>query len=252
MRNLSQKALKLRKNLSICTQWIVKFYDLNFTNFSISQQEFSRILKSLKKIFCYSHSSDGLSDLPITNGENVIMYTLNRKHWERSEKKKLIELWNKIDSVSLIALQLRRSTSSVRIQASRLGLRRRRRMSSQQLAIEWTEKNCKLLEKYIPLVTDDSGRIRIVELANLLNRNIDATIDKLKEKFGSERELFMNISVTGMEETGRSTMAKRRTRGNMQRQRICKTCSSKFWSKGLRNKICNRCRSANASGSSKW
>ena len=183
------------------------------------------------------------------------MTNVRRKNWENEDSEALIRAWDDIGSITILAILLNRSSSSVQTQASRLGLPRRKD-GLQKHRKRWSRSEERLLDKSIDLNTDDAGRVHIYEIAKEMNRSVDAIANKLLDKFGDE-ELLAEILLIPQEirdklkspkaRTGERQYAKqgevRDTRAKP-KMRDCMTCRSPFWSEGAHNRICDKCKRA--------
>lgn len=182
------------------------------------------------------------------------MGDFGRRDWEDGHIQALLDMWPRVMSIVLIALELKRSTSSVQTMASRKNLPRRTE-GNERHRRKWTPEDIAKLRDSLRTNTDQDGMVLICEIADEVGRSIDAVASKLGEfdEFGSERALFEKIRVT------------RKTFGNAQPQaepakgtdtrkigkkRPCMTCSEIFWSEGAHNRMCSKCK--RDEGGSEW
>ena len=170
------------------------------------------------------------------------MNKLNRKRWSEAENGELINLWREIPSITVIAIRMKRTRASIRVQASRLKLPRRHRMDSEQRVNDWTKQHEMEFVEQLARFTNQSGLIHIEDIAHSIKRSVDAVFDKLLVTYGSERNLFKLIVVTETGLRGSRTDWSRVKSVERQRERNCITCKKLFWSKGFHNRMCNQCR----------
>lgn len=169
-----------------------------------------------------------------------------RKPWDAEATNALIDMWEVVSSIVLIALALDRTTSSVQTQASRRGLPRRNEANERHRR-KWTPEDLKLLDKTVDRHTNENGEIFICEIADDMKRSIDAVVEKLKEIYGSEEELFPKLKVTAVIGGASSSAQKKNidTR-KLAKTRECMTCRRPFWSEGAHNRICQPCKKEEA------
>ena len=169
-----------------------------------------------------------------------------RRLWDVQDSNALINMWDRVSSIVLIALELNRTTSSVQTQASRRGLPRRNEANERHRR-KWTPEDLRLLETTLDKHTTADGEIYICEIAEDMKRSIDAVAAKLVEMFGSEEELFPKLKVTveigGAPKENPLKSSKRR---NEPGTRDCMTCKRPFWSEGWGNRICQPCKKEEA------
>lgn len=185
------------------------------------------------------------------------MTNIKRKSWTEDESKLLIESWDKIGSISLLSLILKRSPSSIQTQASRIGLPRRTE-TLQRHRRRWSEEEEFDLLEQLKIETDLNGQIKIENIASSLNRSVDAIIAKLSDEYIDANELIKRIIInncsvetlisnkneTNVEidpYTKRKKVSDERTKSKM---RNCMTCRKPFWSEGAHNRICERCKNS--------
>jgi hypothetical protein len=165
-----------------------------------------------------------------------------RRLWDVQDSNALIEMWDRVSSIVLIALELNRTTSSVQTQASRRGLPRRNEANERHRR-KWTPEDIRLLEETLDRHTNAKGEIFICEIAEDMKRSIDAVATKLFEMFGSEEAVLPNLKVTidigGAPKVNPLKPARRR---NEPGTRDCMTCRRPFWSEGWGNRICQPCK----------
>jgi hypothetical protein len=170
-----------------------------------------------------------------------------RRLWNEEATNALIEMWPRVSSIVLIALELNRTTSSVQTQASRRGLPRRNEANERHRR-KWTPEDLRLLEVTLDKHTNRNGDIYICEIAEDMKRSIDAVSAKLVEILGPEEEIFPKYKVTA--ETGtvvaKLNPLKPAKRKNEPGTRDCMTCRRPFWSEGWGNRICQPCKKEEA------
>ena len=175
---------------------------------------------------------------------------LARRAWSEDDKHLLIKYWDSLGSITLIALILNRPEGSVQTEASRLNLPRRLEDKGRHRK-KWTESEVDDLNSAVNMFRTPDGRIRIIDVANVTGRSIDAVASRLAKDYGSREELRSAIYVPdNVEEIIKSAV--RQTQNlrpvvtdsrKLTKMRNCLTCSNPFWSEGAHNRICNRCKS---------
>jgi len=176
------------------------------------------------------------------------MADLRRRPWTDGDNRRLIDLWPRVGSIVLIALELERSSSSVQTQASRLGLPRRTE-GNERHRRKWTPDDIAKLDQSVANRTDKDGSIPICEIAEDVGRSIDAVASKLAETMGGEEHLFPLIKVT--ESKLQALAVKKPEKGidprKIGKKRPCLCCSKIFWSEGAHNRLCFSCKSGEGS-----
>jgi len=180
------------------------------------------------------------------------MADLRRRPWTDADNRALIDLWPRVGSIVLIALELQRSTSSVQTQASRLGLPRRTDGNDRHRR-KWTPEDIEALDRSISVRTRSDGKIPICEIADDVARSIDAVAARLIESLDGEDEFFNRIVVTrnipALKNTAQKTGTDSRKAGKM---RPCMCCSKPFWSEGSFNRLCQSCKSGETESNWDW
>ena len=181
------------------------------------------------------------------------MDDFRRRDWEDAHIQQLVDMWPRVMSIVLIALELGRSTSSVQTMASRKGLPRRIE-GNERHRRKWTADDVALLKDSLVANTDADGRVLICEIAEAMGRSIDAVASKLTEleEFGSEKALFGRIKVT-RRNFAPAPMMKAAAGGdprNQGKKRPCLCCNKIFWSEGVGNRLCQSCKKDE--GGSDW
>jgi hypothetical protein len=183
------------------------------------------------------------------------MTNVRRKNWENEDSEALIRAWDEIGSITILAILLNRSSSSVQTQASRLGLPRRKD-GLQKHRKRWSRSEERLLDKSIDKHTDEMGQVHIYQIAHEMNRSVDAIANKLMEKFGDEellaeillipqeiKDKLKNPKNSGADRSYAKPGEVKDTRAKP-KMRDCMTCRSPFWSEGAHNRICDKCKRA--------
>lgn len=179
------------------------------------------------------------------------MADLRRRPWTDADNRALIDLWPRVGSIVLIALDLERSSSSVQTQASRLGLPRRTE-GNERHRRKWTVEDIAKLESSVVKRTGFDGSIPICEIAEDIGRSIDAVSSKLAETMGGEEILFSSIKVTQRKfqalpaATSKPDIDPRK----VGKKRPCMSCTKIFWSEGAHNRLCAACKKDE--GGSDW
>lgn len=182
--------------------------------------------------------------------------SLSRLPWQDDENKKLILLWERINSVYMVAIIMKRSMSSVQTQASRLGLPPRRDISTHSRR-RWTEEEDVALVDAVNK-SETSGEFDIQAVADKLDRSVDAVfsrIESLVPNAGDIRERIYISSVLGdislesyvglnappspSPKRGKISELIGESRGKV---RKCLQCEKDFWSEGAHNRVCTRCK----------
>lgn len=186
--------------------------------------------------------------------------TVQRKTWSSDETELLIKLWDEIGSIVVLSILLNRSTSSVQTQASRIGLPRRSEHTNRHRR-RWSRSEESLFQESLADATFADGRIDIYEIAQDLNRSVDAIAAKLQENYNSEPELLAALEIPDdvrdkvkEAKTLGSTEKRYKLKGEIkdtrysEKMRNCLMCSSPFWSEGAHNRVCDKCKRAHGGG----
>lgn len=169
-----------------------------------------------------------------------------RRPWSDKETTDLISYWDTVGSIVLISMILGRSQSSVQTQASRIGLPRRSKSGGKHRR-RWTPDDENTLAN---VVKEYDGReIPITDIADRLDRSIDAVAVKLADMLGGpaflvkrlETAALMQKSAASGAAAERSAAARRSANPNA-KTRKCLCCGKPFWSEGVGHRICNKCR----------
>lgn len=192
------------------------------------------------------------------------MSEFRRRKWQDSDTRALIDMWPRVGSIVLIALELKRSTSSVQTQASRTGLPRRME-NNERHRRKWTEDDVAGLRDALKENTSADGDVLICEIAEQVKRSIDAVAAKLAENdfFGDEEKLFEKIKVTKTSIASATTTAaaaatmscdevKSTDRRQQAMDRKCMKCKKSFWSEWAGNRRCNACKKTETSDPYEW
>lgn len=178
------------------------------------------------------------------------MADLRRRPWTDADNQALIDLWPRVGSIVLIALELERSSSSVQTQASRIGLPRRTE-GNERHRRKWTPEDVVTLESSVARRTGEDGKIPICEVADDVGRSIDAVASKLAETMGGEEHLFSLIKVTKRKFTATAVKPKVAIDPRkVGKKRPCMSCTKIFWSEGAHNRLCAACKKDE--GGSDW
>lgn len=165
-----------------------------------------------------------------------------RMSWSAQEILNFRNLWEIFQSLVIIAIVLSRTLSSVRVQASRLGFPRRVHQEGKRIS-KWTKEELQLLQDELHKFKDKQGRILIVELANHLNRGVDAVFYKIAPLYSTEDEALKNLNISGaVKEAFKAVCRKSADDRNAPKMRDCLTCQTPFWSEGAGNRMCNKCK----------
>jgi hypothetical protein len=183
------------------------------------------------------------------------MGDFGRRDWEDGHIQALLDMWPRVMSIVLIALELKRSTSSVQTMASRKNLPRRTE-GNERHRRKWSPEDVDNLKDSLRSNTDADGKILICEIADEMGRSIDAVAAKLTEleEFGSEKALFERIRVTrksfGVSEPEKQALPKGGDTRKVGKKRPCMCCQEIFWSEGAHNRLCAKCKKDE--GGSDW
>lgn len=191
------------------------------------------------------------------------MSEFRRRKWQDSDTRALIDMWPRVGSIVLIAMELKRSTSSVQTQASRTGLPRRME-NNERHRRKWTDDDVIALKDALKENTTVEGEVLICEIAEQVKRSIDAVAAKLAESdfFGEEEKLFEKIKVTKTTIASATTTAAAATmscdevnptdRRQQAMDRKCMKCKKSFWSEWAGNRRCNACKKTETSDPYEW
>jgi hypothetical protein len=179
-----------------------------------------------------------------------------RKPWTNEETDTLIRAWEDVGSIILLSILLKRSTSSVQTQASRIGLPRRKE-SLQRHRRRWSRSEERQLEGLIATHSTKDNKIKIYEVAKAMARSVDAIAAKLVENLDDESQLLERIEIPAsirrkIDAPTASLLIERtyKKRGEIEdsrykaKRRDCLMCQTGFWSEGAHNRVCGKCSSA--------
>lgn len=185
------------------------------------------------------------------------MSEFRRRPWAPSDTRSLIDMWPRVGSIVLIALKLKRSTSSVQTQASRKNLPRRGETNERHRR-KWTDDDIRSLRNSLTKNTGREGRVLICEIAEDVKRSIDAVASKLSEVdfFGDEEALFEKIEVTreiiASANVTATADAENKDDRNKAKKRTCLNCTKEFWSEWSGNRRCNACKKGESDDNWDW
>lgn len=185
------------------------------------------------------------------------MSEFRRRPWAPSDTRALIDMWPRVGSIVLIALKLRRSTSSVQTQASRKNLPRRME-NNERHRRKWTDEDIASLRVSLKKNTTRDDQILICEIAEEVKRSIDAVAAKLSEPdfFSSEEILFEKIKVTreiiASANVSTTSDAEKKDSRNQAKNRTCLNCGKEFWSEWSGNRRCNACKKGESADNWDW
>lgn len=174
----------------------------------------------------------------------------SRAPWTQDDRRLLMEYWGELGSILLIALVMNRPEGSVQTEASRTQLPRRMEDKGKHRK-KWSEQEISDLEAAVSIHTDNCGRIKIIEVANMVGRSIDAVATRLKKDYDSSEEFRDAIVIPkDLEEIKRSVSSSadilRKPAAGDTRQtamtRTCLSCQKPFYSESAGNRICPRCK----------
>lgn len=170
----------------------------------------------------------------------MIVAEAQRRPWSDADNGDLINYWHRVGSVVLIAMLLNRSTSSVQTQASRLGLPRRAEGNDRHRR-RWTGDDTGELKVAVGELVGEDGLIPIDAIAKRLGRSVDAVVAKLSLVFDDVDGIASRIVLPPPAEApadGGFAVGRNRKSG----RRPCLSCDKPFWSEGIHNRLCPRCR----------
>jgi len=104
--------------------------------------------------------------------------TTPRKPWTNEETDTLIRAWEDVGSIILLSILLKRSTSSVQTQASRIGLPRRKE-SLQRHRRRWSRSEERQLENLIATHSTKDNKIKIYDVAKAMSRSEERQLENL-------------------------------------------------------------------------
>lgn len=185
------------------------------------------------------------------------MGDFSRRPWKPEDEQELLDLWPRVMSITLIALELKRTTSSVQTMASRKGLPRRTE-GNERHRRKWMPEDIQALKDSLDRNTDDNGYVLICEIADEVGRSIDAVAARLIDfaQFGSEEALFEAIKVTRKTFGTTSPSRYKATGANSWdtpdggKKMPCMTCKKIFYSESKANRMCSNCKKDE--GGSDW
>lgn len=175
--------------------------------------------------------------------------SLARQPWSEEDKRLLIEYWPTLGSIVLISILLDRPEGSVQTEASRRNLPRRVEEKGRHRK-KWTESEEADLKSAIDIFRTPDGRIKIIDVANMTGRSIDAVASRILKDYSSREEMRAALYIpSDIEEIKRQTA--KQDGGihqpvtdprKVKKMRNCMTCSGPFHSDGAHNRICPRCK----------
>lgn len=173
-----------------------------------------------------------------------------RSPWSDADDTALIALWDKVASVALIAIMLKRSRSSVQTRASRLGLPPRIEDSDRHRR-RWVDGDDEKLEEFLEELTEPNGGIPIVELSDRMGRSVDAVVSRLEALMGEDSDVMSRLVAPPTPELPspgerpvleRSLSAEPKASRNSGKTKKCLKCRRNFWSSGNFNWVCITCK----------
>ena len=174
----------------------------------------------------------------------------SRRPWSEHDKGRLIQYWDSLGSIFLIALLLERPEGSVQTEASRLNLPRRAEDKGRHRK-KWTPDEHDELRRAARECRTEDGRIRIMDVAERVGRSIDAVASRLADEYESRTELRESIYVP---EAALQRMAAAKPAPSTEtdprrvhKVRKCISCEKPFYSEGAHNRICKRCKESDES-----
>ena len=174
-----------------------------------------------------------------------------RRPWKDVDNSTLISLWDRVGSVALIALMMKRTRSSVQTQASRLQLPPRNEESDRHRR-RWHDADDVLLNKMLEIYTMEDGTIPIEKLSTSMGRSIDAVIARLETNHGEDSDVMRRLVPPPLPEItnhgNKATLFQRPNQATVTdprkqtKVRRCLRCDKLFVSEGAHNRICPSCK----------
>ena len=156
------------------------------------------------------------------------------KDWTKKEAGMLIRLWMKTESISLVAILMNRTTSSIQTRALRLELPARELEDS--FRRRWTEKE----DQRIQQITKETN-VDIFQLSKDMKRTIDAIINRMMTKHHLTLDAVSKIIILPDAEAIYNDGAITTTGQASERNRA--KCMKPFWSEGFGRRVCLACKS---------
>jgi hypothetical protein len=174
-----------------------------------------------------------------------------RRPWRDADNTRLIELWDVVASVSLIAIMMQRTPSSVQTQASRLSLPPRAEQRDKHRR-RWTDEDDVQLDKLMDELRLADGRIPIQAVADRTGRSVDAVVARLLARHGEESDILSRLVAPPPPAAGARPAAPQRSdsastsenknQKNKGKVKTCLKCRKPFWSSGNHNWVCITCK----------
>lgn len=178
------------------------------------------------------------------------MTNYKRMPWTKEDDRVLLELWPRVGSIIMIALKLNRTPSSVQTHASRKNLPRRIEENNKHRR-KWDMNDTIALNKAIEKHKLPNGKIPIKEISDEIGKSIDTITYKLIEiENGNEEIIFDKIYITQENylfdnENEEKSNFKAINTTKIKKgagKRKCMSCQKEFWSEGIHNRLCPRCK----------
>lgn len=160
-----------------------------------------------------------------------------RRPWLDTENARLIELWFAVGSVTLIALMMDRTPSSVQTRASRLNLPARSEGKDRHRR-RWDEAGDAELDAALAAFERADGMIPIVDVAARAGRSVDAVVERLLARMGKDSGILGRLVVPPRREVSIPV----REGGAKAGTKRCLKCRGSFWSQGNHNWVCDDCK----------
>lgn len=163
-----------------------------------------------------------------------------RRPWKELDDTRLLDLWDTVGSVFVIARLLQRTRSSVQTRASRLGLPPRSENSDMHRK-RWNKEEDALLDHHIQNLLASYNEIPIQDISDKMGRSIDALASRIEEKYGENSSIIASIIAPPPPELKAKKKAENE-KPQKGKVKTCLKCRKSFWSEGNHNWICGSCK----------
>ena len=167
-----------------------------------------------------------------------------RRDWPEADIARLMELWDLVGSVALIAIHMKRTPSSIQTQASRKQLPPRSEERGRHRR-RWFPEEDERLDSLLKSMRNADGGIPIVSVSEKMGRSVDAIVNRMLANYGEDSD-EMNSLVAPPIPLQTTPKKPSRLAGSLRRGKTggsipCLNCESMFFSEGSHNRICKNC-----------
>lgn len=176
-----------------------------------------------------------------------------RRPWRDGDNTTLIDLWDTVGSVALIAIMMHRTPSSVQTQASRLGLPPRAEQRDRHRR-RWQPEDDLQLDRLLEDLRLPEG-IPIEAVAKRTGRSVDAVLARIISRHGEDADILSQLvapplpKISGpskAETNGKADPRKKTIEDKAQHKqgkvKKCLKCRKSFFSAGSHNWVCIPCK----------